>query len=49
MAELTGDDRFSGKAERFESYAARRANRVRAIAGKVAQKLAEKSDAVIVQ
>lgn len=49
MAELTGDDRFSGKAERFEGYAARRANRVRAIAGKVVQKLTEKSDAVIVQ
>ncbi|WP_270848409.1 D-glucuronyl C5-epimerase family protein [Candidatus Collinsella stercoripullorum] len=49
VAELTGDDRFSDKAERFEGYAAKRANRIRAIAGKVAQKLAEKSDAVIVQ
>lgn len=49
MAELTGDDRFSDKARRFEGYAAERANRIRAIAGKVAQKLTEKSDAVIVQ
>ncbi len=49
MAELTGDDRFSDKAERFEDYAAKRANRIRAVASKVAQKLTEKSDAVIVQ
>lgn len=49
MAVLSGDDRFSDKAERFEGYAAKRFNRVRAIAGKVAQKLAERSDAVIVQ
>lgn len=49
MAELAGDDRFSDKAERFEGYAAKRVNRIRAIAGKVAQKLTEKSDAVIVQ
>lgn len=49
MAELSGDDRFSDKAARFEGYAARRANRIHAIAGKVVQKLTEKSDAVIVQ
>lgn len=49
MAELTGDGRFSDKAERFEGYAEKSFNRIRAIAGKVAQKLTEKSDAVIVQ
>lgn len=49
MAELTGDERFSGKADRYEGYAAKRANRLHAIAGKVVQKVTEKSDAVIVQ
>lgn len=49
MAKLTGDDRFSDKAEHFESYAAKHINRIRAIVGKIAQKLTEESDAVIVQ
>lgn len=49
MAKLTGGDRFSDKAKHFESYAAKHINRIRAIVGKVAQKLTEESDAVIVQ
>lgn len=49
MARITGDRRFAEKAAQFERYGRRRLNRVRAIAGKVVQKLTEKSDAVIVQ
>lgn len=49
MARITGDGRFAEKAERFERYGRRSLNRARAVAGKVAQKLAERSDAVIVQ
>lgn len=49
MAQITGDGRFAEKAAQFEQYGRRRLNRVRAIAEKVAQKITEKSDAVIVQ
>lgn len=49
MAELSGDDRFLTKSELFKKYSEKRANRMRAISRKLAQKLAEKSDAVIVQ
>lgn len=49
MAELTGDVRFSNKAKRFECYADSRENKIRAVAGKLCQKMTEKSDAVIVQ
>lgn len=49
MAQLTRDGRFAEKADCFERYGRKGLNRARAIAGKVAQKLVEKSDAVIVQ
>lgn len=49
MAELSGDERFSKKAEQFSEYSKVGVNRLRAVTKKVAQKLTEKSDAVIVQ
>ena len=49
MAELAEDARFADRAKRFENYAAKRANNIHAVIVKVVQKLAEKSDAVVVQ
>lgn len=49
MEELAGDTRFATKAARFEGYAEKGANRFCAVAGKVFQKVTEKSDAVVVQ
>ena len=49
MALITEESRFAEKAAQFERYGRRRFNRVRAIAGKVVQKITEKSDAVVVQ
>ncbi|WP_449132871.1 D-glucuronyl C5-epimerase family protein [Senegalimassilia anaerobia] len=49
MADLSGDARFSAKAEAYERYQESPANCRKAIARKALQKLTEKSDAVIVQ
>ena len=49
MADLTGDVRFTTKADLYERYQWSSSNRRKAIFKKALQKLTEKSDAVIVQ
>lgn len=49
MADLTGDVRFTAKADLYERYQWSSSNRRKAIFKKALQKLTEKSDAVIVQ
>lgn len=49
LGELTGDDRFFDKAEKYASYHEKTINRIHAVSKKAVQKLTEKSDAVIVQ
>lgn len=49
MADLTGDVRFTAKADVYERYQGSSNNRRKAIFKKALQKLTEKSDAVIVQ
>lgn len=49
LFQMTGNIRFEQMTERFEEYAVKRSNRARAITAKIAQKITEKSDAVIVQ
>ena len=49
MADLTSDARFGSKAGKYEAYLSKPFNKKKAIAKKALQKLAEKSDAVIVQ